>query len=177
MTQLTSQVLSKIYGIKVTPKIEEYVKYFNDLMPKYNINTIDEQRHFLSQVGHESGRLVYVEEIASGKAYEGRKDLGNTNPGDGVRYKGRGIVQITGRFNYEILSKDLGYDFIKEPEKLKEIKWAVESACWFWKKNRINDLVQDSEESVKKITKKINGGLNGFQDRLDLYTKAKQYLK
>ena len=96
---------------------------------------------FIAQIGHESGQLKYSEEIASGKAYEGRKDLGNTQQGDGVKFKGRGLIQITGRFNYIQLSKDLGEDFIKNPELLSTPKYAVQSACWFWNKNKLNDLV------------------------------------
>jgi putative chitinase len=113
----------------------------NYFMPKYSIDSDKEVAAFIAQIGHESGYLRYSEEIASGKAYEGRRDLGNIYAGDGMKYKGRGLIQITGRYNYAQLSKDLGEDFIKNPELLSTPKYAVQSACWFWNKNKLNDLV------------------------------------
>ena len=125
------------------------------------------QATFLSQLAHESGRFYYVEEIASGKAYEGRKDLGNVKPGDGVRYKGRGLIQLTGRANYRQLSQELGVDFENNPDLLKSPQYAVQSACWFWQSRNLNEFADVRD--IKTITKRINGGYNGLADREALY--------
>lgn len=136
-------------------------------MKQYGIDTPVRQAAFLSQLAHESGRFYYVEEIASGKAYEGRKDLGNTQPGDGVRFKGRGLIQLTGRSNYRQLSQQLGVDFENNPELLKTPQYAVQSACWFWDSRNLNELADVRD--IRAITKRINGGYNGFADREALY--------
>lgn len=138
---LTNEDLKKILPLSSEVNRNKYIEWLNYFMPKYDIDTDKEIAAFIAQIGHESGQLRYVEEIASGAAYEGRKDLGNTQKGDGKRYKGRGLIQITGRYNYTQLSKDLGEDFVKNPELLSTPKYAVQSACWFWNKNKLNDLV------------------------------------
>ena len=138
---LTNEDLKKILPLSSEVNRNKYIEWLNYFMPKYDIDTDKEIAAFIAQIGHESGQLRYVEEIASGAAYEGRKDLGNTQKGDGKRFKGRGLIQITGRYNYTQLSKDLGEDFVKNPELLSTPKYAVQSACWFWNKNKLNDLV------------------------------------
>ena len=138
---ITNEDLKKILPLSSEVNRNKYIEWLNYFMPKYDIDTDKEIAAFIAQIGHESGQLRYVEEIASGAAYEGRKDLGNTQKGDGKRFKGRGLIQITGRFNYTQLSKDLGEDFVKNPELLSTPKYAVQSACWFWNKNKLNDLV------------------------------------
>ena len=130
---------------------------------------------FIAQVGHESGQLRHNEEIASGAAYEGRVNLGNTHPGDGRRFKGRGLIQVTGRFNYEAISKDLGIDFLNNPTKLSEPEFATLSAFWYWNRHSLN--VYADTNDFEHLTKKINGGLNGYKDRLELYNKALEVLK
>ena len=104
-----------------------------ELMPKYDINTTQRVQCFLSQLAHESGCFVYTREIASGIAYEGRADLGNTQPGDGKKFKGRGLIQITGRNNYKECSRALFGDdrLLTNPALLEEPRYATESACWF----------------------------------------------
>ena len=138
---ITNEDLKKILPLSSEVNRNKYIEWLNYFMPKYDIDTDKEIAAFIAQIGHESGQLRYVEEIASGAAYEGRKDLGNTQKGDGKRFKGRGLIQITGRFNYTQLSKDLGEDFVKNPELLSTPKYAVQSACWFWNKNKLNDLI------------------------------------
>lgn len=154
--------------------IAKYLAPLNNAMDKYQINNPKRQAAFLAQLAHESGSLKYVREIASGEAYEGRKDLGNTQPGDGVRFKGRGLIQITGRTNYEDLGVALNFDFIKEPEKLELPGAATLSAGWFWYKNGLNDLADKDE--FKKITKKINGGYNGLKDRAEHWYRCQKAL-
>lgn len=149
-----------------------FTHWLNVYCTKYEIDTPLRLAAFLAQLCHESGRFRYVEEIASGRAYEGRKDLGNTQKGDGVRFKGRGLIQITGRANYTEMSKDLGIDFVSNPELVKEPEFAVMTACWFWDKRELNILAD--EERFRDITRKINGGYNGLEDREKLYAKCKR---
>lgn len=145
-----------------------------DAMAEFDISTPARQAAFLAQVAHESGSLRYVREIASGGAYEGRVDLGNTEPGDGIRYKGRGLIQITGRANYQVCGDSLGLPLLEHPELLEQPENAARSAGWFWAWKRLNDLA-DAGDFVR-ITKRINGGLNGYDDRANFWERAKQVL-
>lgn len=138
---LTNEDLKAMLPLSSEANRKKYIEWLNYFMLKYNIDTDKRIAAFIAQIGHESGQLRYVEELASGSAYEGRKDLGNTQKGDGKKFKGRGLIQITGRFNYALISKDLGEDFISNPELLSTPKYAVQSACWFWNKNKLNDLL------------------------------------
>jgi putative chitinase len=137
----------------------------NASMALYAIDTPALQAAFLAQVGHESGGFVYTREIwgptpAQAK-YEGRLDLGNTQPGDGKRYMGRGLIQITGRANYQAISDDIGIDYVTSPELLEQTSGAAQSAAWFWNKRGLNEYVSD----FVTLTKRINGGTNGLADR------------
>lgn len=138
--KITNDFLKEVMPQSTESNRQKYLEWLNYFMPIYSINDNDEIAAFIAQVGHESGQLTYSEEIASGKAYEGRKDLGNIQKGDGIRFKGRGLIQITGRFNYEKLSKDLNEDFINNPKLLSTPKYAVASACWFWNLKKLNNL-------------------------------------
>lgn len=131
---------------------------------------------FLAQVIHESGHLRYTQEIASGERYEGRKDLGNIHPGDGVRYKGRGLIMVTGRANYKEMSVLMDVDLVNHPEMLEEPEMAVLSACHWWNKrrSRLNRLADIGD--VEGVTRIINGGLNGIVERAKLYSKIDQLL-
>ena len=139
--KITNDFLKQVMPQSTEANRQKYIEWLNYFMPKYGIDTDKKVAAFIAQIGHESGQLRYVEELASGAAYEGRKDLGNIQKGDGKRFKGRGLIQITGRANYTQISKDLGEDFIKHPELLSTPKYAVQSACWFWNKNKLNDLI------------------------------------
>jgi|SRR5882762_9750626 len=150
--------------------VDKFIDPLNAAMVEFEINTKARQAAFIAQVGHESGQLRYVKELASGASYDGRADLGNTQPGDGVRYKGRGLIQITGRANYTALMLALDVDCIDHPEVVEEPVNACRSAAWFWKTHGLNELA-DAGDFIK-ITRRINGGLNGLQDRQQLYAKA-----
>lgn len=151
-----------------------WIDHLNNAMSRFNITTSLRCAHFLAQVGHESGRLFYVKELASGNAYEGRADLGNNRAGDGIKFKGRGLIQITGRVNYQLASNALNVDFIKTPELLETKENAALSAAWFWNSRHLNSLAD--LDSFVKITRIINGGTNGLEDRRAILNKAKEVL-
>lgn len=119
--------------------------------------------HFMAQLNHESGGFLYMEEIASGAAYEGRRDLGNTEVGDGKRFKGRGPIQLTGRANYRNYGRQVGFDFERHPEMVAYPSVGLLVACMYWKNNGLNELAD--ADNIEKITRRINGGLNGYEDR------------
>jgi putative chitinase len=167
---MTEEQLRKIDPHISEENIKIYTPLLNKWMPYYSINTKLRQAAFIAQILHETDSLRYTEEIASGKKYEGRKDLGNTEKGDGERYKGCGCIMITGRANYAAASKGLGVDFITHPELLKEPRFAVQSACWWWTIHGLNTLAD--KKDFKGITKKINGGYNGYLDRVIYYRRA-----
>jgi len=149
---------------------EKYKSLFNT----YHINTPLRIAHFMSQTHHESGGFKYTKEIGNDayfKKYEGRKDLGNIKEGDGLRFKGRGFIQVTGRANYTMLSKDTRIDFLNNPELLEQEANAMISALWFWNKKKLNELAD--KDDCKAITKKVNGGYNGLADRERLLIKYK----
>ena len=131
--------------------------------------------HFLAQLAHESGNFRYMEEIASGAAYEGRKDLGNTQAGDGKRYKGRGPIQLTGRANYRRYGQQLGIDFENNPTIVAIPSVGLLVACKFWFDNGLNELAD--KDDVLTITRRINGGLNGFDDRKNKLSTIKGWFK
>ena len=123
--------------------------------------------------------MRYSEEIASGKAYDTGKlaiKLGNTPEadGDGQKYKGRGLIQVTGRANYEAYKQYCGFDVVKQPELLAKPVGAIRSSMWFWKSKGLNELADRDEFTA--ITKRINGGTNGIEDRRKYLARAKKVL-
>lgn len=151
-----------------------FLPALNDAMDEFGIDTPARQAAFLAQICHESGSLRYVRELASGAAYEGRIDLGNTEPGDGVRFKGRGLIQVTGRTNYRICGRVLGLPLEEQPELLEQVGPAARSAGWFWLSRHLNELADAGDFRV--ITRRINGGLNGYADRLAAWERASEVL-
>lgn len=146
----------------------------NAAMLEFGITTPARQASFLSQVGHESGQLRYVRELASGQAYEGRADLGNVRPGDGVRFRGRGLLQVTGRTNYGACGKALGLDLLTQPDLLEQTVNACRSAGWFWQTKGLNSLADSGDQ--ERVTRRINGGVNGLAERLALFAVAQRVL-
>ncbi|MFT3711918.1 MAG: LysM peptidoglycan-binding domain-containing protein [Archangium sp.] len=151
-----------------------YLPYLNAAMAEGGINTPLRQAAFLAQLAHESGQLRYFEEIASGAAYEGRRDLGNTQPGDGVRYKGRGPIQLTGRSNYTAASRALGVDLVNHPELAATPEVGFRIAQWFWNSRNLNSYAD--ARNFDAITLRVNGGYNGKASRDAYYARAKQVL-
>lgn len=149
-------------------------------MLQFDISSPARAAGFLAQVAHESGQLVYVQEIASGKAYEGREDLGNVEAGDGVRFKGRGLIQVTGRKNYVLCGFALHLDLTAHPELLEQPQYAAASAGWYWHANNLNRFADAGD--FKGLSIAINGrnkatGLpNGWEDRQLFWARAKNVL-
>jgi putative chitinase len=167
----------KLQGIMIHANGALITRYFRPLvmmMANNQIHTPLRISHFLAQIGHESGQLRYTEELASGQAYEGRTKLGNTHPGDGPRFKGRGLIQLTGRANYVAYGKARNRDFVTGNNyKLlaTDPNLAVDVACWFWTTHHLNESAD--ADDLNRITHKINGGYNGLADRASNLKRAK----
>ncbi|SMF95233.1 putative chitinase [Methylomagnum ishizawai] len=175
---LSADALQGIMIHAAAAHIDKYAQPLADEMARNRIDTPLRQAHFLAQVGHESGELRYSEEIASGEAYEGRKDLGNTQPGDGKRFKGRGLIQLTGRTNYTHYGEARGKDYTTDATaKLlaTDPVVAVDVSCWFWTTRDLNGFAD--KDDILTITKRINGGTNGLDDRKEKLVRAKFFLK
>lgn len=155
-------------------QVEKYCEPLEECMNRFEINTPMRRAHFLAQLCHESGHLRYSEEIASGEAYEGRADLGNNQPGDGVRFKGRGLIQLTGRSNYEAFGRAMGETFNTDATVgriANEPLLAVGAAGWFWHTRELN--ARADADDIEAVTRRINGGTNGLADRRALYQRAR----
>ena len=172
---ITLSQLSKIARTASEARLSCFLQPLNDAMAEFSIDNPLRSAAFLAQVCHESGGFYYVRELASGKAYEGRADLGNTWPGDGPRYKGRGLLQITGRENYELCGEGLDLDLINNPDLLEDHPYSSRSAAWFWSEfKNLNPLADQGD--FNRITKRINGGYNGLTERVMYYDRAKHVL-
>jgi putative chitinase len=173
MNLVTANDLKRILPL-AGARADTFCAPLNIAMGEFEINTSARQAAFIAQIAHESGQFRYVRELASGAAYEGRADLGNTMKGDGPRFKGRGLIQITGRANYKACGTALGLDLILYPELLEQPMYACRSAAWFWKTHGLNELA-DAGDQVK-ITRRINGGTNGLAERLAYFEIARKVL-
>lgn len=174
---MTPRELAAATGARID-RAQTFLAPLEDAMHEFEINTPARQAAFLAQVGHESGSLHWLVELwgptASQARYEMRYDLGNVAPGDGFRYRGRGLIQLTGRANYKQAGDALGVDLIGQPELLGEPVLACRSAAWFWKSHGCNELADAGK--FEAVTKRINGGLNGYAERLGLWEAAKAVL-
>ena len=174
-------IVTKAQALMIAPnwpsaRLDDDLRVLNTWAPKFGVTTPLRMAHFLGQCAHESGEMRYVEEIASGKAYEGRQDLGNVKPGDGVRFKGRGYIQLTGRKNYQDYA-DSGYcvgDLMSHPDWLTKSPGRMKASLYFWWKNGLNALAD--KDDIIAVTKRVNGGLNGFASRKVYTSKAKRVL-
>lgn len=170
--------------------------WMNRWFPEFNIDTKGEVCHMLAQLAHESDSFNALEEYATGRAYEGRLDLGNRVKGDGIKFKGRGPLQVTGRLNYSLMGVKAGtpLKFINKPELLATPEWGVWSACIFWTERGLLDVsnmpdsaripmkIKDKNsgkydivmlEPIVFISRKVNGGVNGLSERIKFYERAK----
>jgi putative chitinase len=159
-------------------KIDLYYPHLVAGMAAREIDTPLRQAHFIAQLAHESGSFVFAEELATGEAYEGRADLGNTQPGDGRRFKGRGLIQLTGCANYRDYGRSIGVDMedgVSHLTVATDPQRAVDVACWFWAKKKLNKHAD--ADDVKKVTRRINGGTNGLADRKHFLERARFFLR
>lgn len=171
---LSIEQLKKAFPDARMSNLQKYVSHLNDGMDRFEINTPTRITFFIAQLAHESGNFRFVEELASGKDYEYRKDLGNLKKAalaaahakgttTGRFYKGRGLIQLTGYNNYKACGSELSIDLVNNPELLIEPKYAALSACWFWHSNGLNELSDIGD--FKAVTRRINGGYSGLADR------------
>lgn len=146
--------------------------------PQYEITTSLRLAHFLGQACHESGCFRYFAEIwgptAAQKNYEGRVDLGNLKVGDGYLFRGRGIFQLTGRANYVRVGNALGLPLVADPDVASDPAVSVHIACHYWETHSINAAADAND--IVRVTKAINGGLNGLDDRKACFQRAREVL-
>lgn len=169
--RLGARSLRRVCPSLSSKRAKSLARDLGEAMRKFDITTPKRAAAFIAQVAHESGEFYYREEIATGVAYENRKDLGNTRPGDGRRFKGRTFIQITGRANYVAVGRALGKDFTADPTALAEQKYAALGAAWWWSRHGCNELA-DSGNFIA-LTRRINGGTNGFADRQKYHRRAR----
>jgi putative chitinase len=172
--KVTIEQLRKIYPFAGL-RIATFIDPLNAAMEEFEINTLIRVQMFLAQIGHESGELRYVRELATGEAYEGRKDLGNVQGGWGKLYKGRGLIQLTGRSNYVKMQDALGIPCVDHPELVETPVNACRSAAWFWKSHGCNELAD--KDDFMGVTKRINGGVNGLPSRVVYFSRTQEVIK
>lgn len=143
-------------------------------MPQYGITTRLRKAAFLATIAHECGEFRWLSEIwgptEAQARYEYRRDLGNVQPGDGFRFRGRGCIQITGRTNYANASIGIGIDIVGNPALIETPDGAVHSACWWWRENGCNEIADTGD--MRAVTRRVNGGQNGIGDRMRYYALA-----
>ena len=182
MAQLDASVLRAIAPLAPQSRRARQTEIINAVglvlsstLAKFQINTPLRVAHFLAQVTHECAAFSTTEEFASGAAYEGRADLGNTQPGDGRRYKGRGLIQLTGRFNYRKFGAAMNLPLESNPETAAQPVLSLTIACEYWKDRSLNTFAD--RDDIITITKRINGeAMHGLQERKNYLVKAKAAL-
>lgn len=197
MKNITPEILKAVMPNATMANCQTYAPLINQYAQQFGITTDVQMAHYLAQIAHESGELRYTEELASGSAYEGRKDLGNVIAGDGKKFKGRGLIQITGRANYKaysdyLVKNGMSVDLTKTPELLAKPLGAVKSSMWFCQRKGICQkafldkgamvvkTVKDNGKTkvvkvnaaLLEITRIVNGGYNGIEQRQKYYTRA-----
>lgn len=179
MTEVTKeQILAIMPNAK--DRVDKYLFWLNHYAEQYHINTKLRWAHFLAQIAHESGEMKYTHELGRTSyflKYEtGKlgKTLGNTHKGDGARYKGRGFIQLTGRANYTKFSADSKIDVVNRPDEVENPQLCVMVSMWYWDTHGCNEASDDDD--IVKVTKKVNGGINGLKSRQVYYSRAKKVL-
>lgn len=191
---LSTEQMKTVLPMMNWDKAQSYISHITTVLPKFGIDTPLRKAHFLAQVAHESGGLKYsaenlnysaqglrsvfgkyfkTNEIAAAyarqpekianKVYADRMGNGNEASGDGWKYRGRGLIQLTGKENYKQFAQDYGVDCVNNPDLLLQPEWALASAGWFWQKRNLSAFAD--KDDIVMITKRINGGINGLNDR------------
>ena len=197
--QITLEQLCNFFEDTDNFVLEKFVDPINNVIEKFDINTPERISMFLAQIGHESGGLTKLHEnlnykparllqifpkyfkdvdpedystpeAIANRVYASRMGNGDEDSGDGYRFRGRGAVQLTGRSNYTACGKDLEVDLIENPDYLETPEGAIRSAAWFWDQHDLNDYADNGD--VTTVTKKINGGTIGLDERKELYEEA-----
>ena len=174
---LSAKQIEKCTGARADRALA-FEPHINAAMQAFNINSLERQAAFLAQVGHESGGLRWLTELwgptPAQTRYEGRKDLGNVQIGDGFKYRGRGLIQTTGRHNYTVTGRALDLDLVNDPALLSLPENAAMSAGYFWESNGLNEIADTG--SVERVTRRVNGGVNGLHERIALHNAALEVL-
>mgnify|MGYP001271672241 CR=1 FL=1 len=171
MTTITAALLRRIMP-GAGDRAELYAPHLEAARSRWVGDKPEHVAMWLAQLAHESGELRYVREIASGNAYEGRADLGNTQPGDGPRFRGRGLIQLTGRDNYARAAAALGLPLLDHPELLEAPAHAAAVSGWFWHWARCGERMDAADDPVLAVPRRINGGTNGLERRRAYYAEA-----
>lgn len=168
--------LAFIWGCSENDIKDSEVDEMNSGLNLFQINTTLRIRHFLAQISHESGGGRYKKELASGSDYEGRSDLGNTHPGDGPKYKGAGYIQMTGRSNYQAFA-----NYIKDPKVMDGVSYVAQkypmTSAGFWWHNADMNALCDSNPTVEQVTRRVNGGYNGLEERKMYFGRCCEVIK
>jgi predicted chitinase len=167
---VTSDELAQVMPRCPVLRLHLLAPFLTAACDEFEVNTPKRKAAFVAQLAHESAQFRHFEELADGSEYEGRQDLGNILPGDGKRFKGRGPIQLTGRSNYLAASKALGLDLVNNPKRASDADVGFRVAGWFWVSRKLNELADTGD--FDRITRRINGGLNGKAQRDAFYAKA-----
>lgn len=171
MRAVTPELLAKAMPYSARDRVQSFAQPLTDAMVEFSISTAIRQAMFLANVAHETGSLFYMCEIADGSAYEGRADLGNTQPGDGTRFRGRGGLMATGRDMHTKLRNALGLDCVANPQLLEQPGPAARSAAWIWTIEKKLNVAADARK-FWATCKAVNGGTNGLDDRIEHYVRC-----
>lgn len=174
---MTPEVLAQAANIPIK-RAQTWAPVIEDAIDRFGVKNVP---MFIAQIGHESGSFVYVAELWGPtpvqRRYEGRADLGNTQPGDGFWFRGRGLVQITGRNNYRECGQALKLDLLAKPDLLELPSNAAASAAWYWASRHLDDLAEsDTDAAFLAVTRRINGGINGLADRAERWALARRFV-
>lgn len=202
-SELTEEQLQEIAPNAKSQNIKRYLSPLNTILAEFDISTALRKAHFIAQIAHESGAFRYdtenlnysakalravfgkyfpneesAEEYArqperiANRVYANRMNNGNEASGDGWRYRGRGLIQLTGKENYTKCGSGIGIDLVNSPEELAENPdIAVKASCWYWDSRNLNKYAD--QDDIKAVTKRINGGYNGLEDRKEYLERAK----
>jgi predicted chitinase len=162
-------------GSHVTPLIVQLAPFLVTNCPEAQINTPLRFCHFIAQTCVETGGFTSLHELGSDEylsRYDNNEALGNTDHGDGVRYKGRGLLMLTGRWNYQHFGTEIGLNLIDQPTLAESPETAVKLACSFWDERGINAIAD--QDNVYHVTQRVNGGVNAYASRETVTTRLKQ---